>query len=59
MALYKIIRKEIETTERIYEVEESTEADALRAYATNDWEHLFPQSVKTTRHTELIIENIL
>jgi len=59
MALHKITSKDIETTERTYEVEADREAQALENYATNQWDKVFPQQAKTTRHTELIIENIL
>lgn len=59
MALYRITRKEIETTERIYEVDGSSEREALENYATDEWDKVYPQQVKTTKHTELVIENIL
>jgi hypothetical protein len=59
MALYKITRKEIETTEYIYEVDATSESEALENYATGEWGKIFPQQTKTTKHTELIIENIL
>ncbi len=58
MALYRITKKDIETTEHIYEVDASSEHEALENYSTNQWEKVFPQQAKTTRHTELIIENI-
>ena len=59
MALYKVTQKEIETTERTYDVEASDEREALENYATNKWSNVYPQAAKNTKHTELIIENIL
>jgi hypothetical protein len=59
MSLYKVTKKEIETTERTYEVEGFSEDDALESFAVNNWSKVISQCGKTTKHTELVIENIL
>lgn len=58
MALYRIIKKEIDITERTYEVDGKSEEEALENYATNKFDKVFPQSVKSAQHIELIIENL-
>ena len=56
MALYRVTQKEIETTERIYEVDASNEKEALENYAIDKRDKVFPQQVKTIKHTELVLE---
>ena len=59
MALYRIIKKKIDTAEHVYEVDGVSEEEALENYATDKYDKVFPQQVKRSQHTELIIENIL
>ncbi|KKK57179.1 hypothetical protein LCGC14_3057080 [marine sediment metagenome] len=59
MALYKIVKKEIEATERTYEVKADREDEALSHFATLNWGKVHPRQIQTTKYTELVITNIL
>lgn len=56
MALYKITKREVETAERTYRVEGSSEEEALRNWSTPTWEKIYPQTAQTTKHIEVKIE---
>jgi len=59
MGLYKIAKRHIQISEHIYDVEANNEEDAMRNLTETDWDKVFPQEIRNTKHTEYTIEGIL